>query len=288
MGVDTAALIGEGPAVGDHTEFQVQWDGTVLVGDRWEGPPQTSQSVVLLHAAVCDRRSWAHVVPSLRPLATVVTYDRRGFGDTPPAAGVFSHLEDLRAVLEATTTGPAWLVGSSMGGGLALDAALSAPDRVAGLVLLAPGVSGAPPPDRLDPATRLLSDALDRAAQAQDLDLVNRLEIQAWLDGPAAAPGRVGGSARELALAMNAVVLRNAVGEDAGRSGVDAWSRLEQVAVPTTITCGDLDVPYLLEHTDVLARRIPGARRAGLPGTAHLPYLERPDLVADLIAEAMH
>jgi len=256
----------------------------VLVGDRWPGQGPT---LVLLHAGVCDRRSWSGVVPLLRDAGTVITYDRRAFGDSSPSTTSFSHLEDLLAVLDALATGPVWLVGSSTGGGLALDAALTGPGRVAGLVLLAPAVSGAPEADELDPATARLSEALDAAAEAGDLDLVNELEVRVWLDGPAAPEGRVAGPARDLASAMNAVVLGHAVPDDAGSSGVDAWSRLEEVRAPTTIACGDLDVPHLVEQCEELLTRIPGARRAALPATAHLPYLERPDLVADVITAAL-
>jgi pimeloyl-ACP methyl ester carboxylesterase len=114
-----------------------------LAGERWPGPGPV---VGLLHAGVTDRRSWHAVAEALHGRAALVAYDRRGFGETPPSAEEFSHVDDLLAVLDEVTDAPAWLVGSSVGGGVALDAAISAPDRVAGLVLLAPAVSGAPPP----------------------------------------------------------------------------------------------------------------------------------------------
>src|SRR5262245_50216583 len=109
--------------------------GSALVADRWSGSAPT---IVLLHAGVCDRRSWRAVGDRLAG-HDVIAYDRRGFGDVPPADAPFRHLDDLLAVLD--TVSPAWLVGSSMGGGLAIDAALEAPERVAGLVLLAPTIS---------------------------------------------------------------------------------------------------------------------------------------------------
>lgn len=272
----------------ERADVLVERDGTVLSVQRWQASGPVGQVwVVLLHAAICDSRSWEEVIPRLRGVGPVVAYDRRGFGRSAPSPARFSHLEDLLAVLEATTAGPAWLVGTSMGGGLALDAALSAPELVAGIVLLAPGVSGAPKPRSLDAPTQRLSHALDIAQAGGDLDEVNHLEIHAWLDGPCSAAGRVTGPARDLALEMNRTVLANAAAPGAGASGVDAWSRLEEVAVATTVACGDLDVPYLQEHADQLLKRIPGARRAHLPGMAHLPYLERPDLVADLITTAV-
>ena len=108
--------------------------------------------VVLLHAGVAGRRGW-HAVAERLP-GPVIAYDRRGFGETPPGPEGFTHLEDLLAVLDAQAGGPAWLVGNSMGGALALDAAVTAPERIAGLVLIAPAVGGQPDPDELDPQMR--------------------------------------------------------------------------------------------------------------------------------------
>jgi pimeloyl-ACP methyl ester carboxylesterase len=170
----------------------------------------------------------------------VVAYDRRGFGETTPSVEPFSHVDDLLAVLDQVADGAAWLVGASAGGGLALDTALVAPERVAGLVLLGSAVSGAPAPE-LDAETERLGELIDQAIASGDLDEANRLETWVWLDGPAGPEGRVTGAARSLALDMNAIILRNGVPEDAGDSGVDAWNRLDEVRVPVTVACGDLD-----------------------------------------------
>lgn len=275
-------MTSDGP--GPPMSVRIPRDDTELMGDRWPG---IGSSIVLLHAGVADRRSWHDVVPQLLHCGSVVTYDRRGYGETLPSAAVFTHVDDLLAVLDAVVSGPAWLVGTSMGGGVALDAALTEPERVAGLVLLAPGVSGAPEPEQLDSDTQQIADLLEAAGAAGDLDEVNRLETRVWLDGPAGPPGRVGGAARELALQMNAVALRSGMAEDAGASTVDAWSRLEEVAAYVTVAWGDRDVPYLIDHCEKMLTRLPRARRALVPQTAHLPYLERPDLVADLIRLAI-
>ena len=195
-------------------------------------------------------------------------------------------MEDLLALLDQVTDGPAWLVGAAAGGGLALDAAILAPERVAGLVLLGTAVSGAPEPE-LDADTRRFDALFDQAMAAGDLDEVNRLDTWLWLDGPAQPEGRVTGPARALALHMNATIVRNGVPEDAGASGVDAWNRLQEVRVPVVIACGELDVPFLISRSRQLAERLPKARYHDLPGMAHQPYLEQPDKMAHLVMQAV-
>jgi len=258
--------------------FEIPVGPVTLVGERWEGE---GTPVVLLHAGVADRRSWYEVAERLT--APVIAYDRRGFGETPPSPEPFTHLDDLLALLRATVDGPAWLVGNSMGGALALDAALVAPENIAGLVLIAPAVNGQPEPEELDPDSMAIVGPLQAAGQAGDIDEQLRLHAWLWLDGPAGPEGRVAGPARELALSMNDRILRSGVPEDAGEGDVNAWARLEEVAVPTTLVWGDRDVPFGIETCQAVAARVPGARTEVLPGTAHLPSLEQAAELAAVI-----
>jgi pimeloyl-ACP methyl ester carboxylesterase len=243
---------------------------------------------VLLHAGVCDRRCWREVGERLRDAGCdVVAYDRRGYGEVPPSGGPFRHVEDLLAVIDAVSPdAPAWLVGSSMGGGVALDTALEAPERVAGLVLLAPAVTGDPELDEetVIAATNGLAEAIDAAWTTGDLEECNRLEVRLWLDGPAGPEGRVSGPPRELALEMNRIVLANGDFEADGASGLDTARRLGEITVPAVVACGELDVPTTIARSAELAEQLPNATYRPLPGRAHLPYLEAADEVAALIA----
>ena len=121
-------------------DIDVEVPGAVLHAERWPAPAQT---VVMLHSGVTDSRSWYAVADALESAADVIVYDRRGLRGQPTRrVRRLSHLHDLQHVLDRLATGPVILVGNSAGGGLALDLALTAPEQVAGLLLLAPAVSG--------------------------------------------------------------------------------------------------------------------------------------------------
>lgn len=267
-------------------------DGVELAAERWASGREDAPVAVLLHAGVCDRRSWHGVAPLLAGAGIdVVAYDRRGFGETPFTGGGPRHLDDLRAVLDAVAPDRrAWLVGSSMGGALAIDLALADHDRVAGLVLIAPAVSGAPEPDvsELGEDVRRIASAIEDADNEDDLDRINRLEVLLWLDGPAGPEGRVDGPVRDLAAAMNAIALRSGAADEDEDAGGHAWYHLAGVRVPVTLAWGDRDVPFVVERCRDLAVKLPDVRSTHVfAGAAHLPYLERPDEVARMIAAAV-
>jgi pimeloyl-ACP methyl ester carboxylesterase len=199
--------------------------------------------VLLFHAGVTDRRSWAPLVEALGPGHSTIDFDRRGFGETRYQPEPHSHENDALAVLDATGAGsaPVAAVGASMGGQAALE--LAHPERVAALVLIGSAVRGAPHTDHaeLPQPERRLSEAIEAAEATGDLDAVNRLEAQRRLDGPTAPEGRVSGATRELFLAMNGTALTAA---DPGPQiqVPAAWDRLTDVAAPTLVLVGDLDI----------------------------------------------
>lgn len=264
-------------------------DGSQLAVTRWPG---TGPAVVLLHAGVADRRSWSAVAEALHGDGLdLIAYDRRGFGDTPAAADTssFTHVDDLLQAIDALALDRVLLVGNSMGGALALDTALLHPDLVSGLVLIGAAVSGMTDEDtpfdwQPDEASASLMTRADDP-NAPDDDRIRAL-AHLWLDGPDAPEGRVAGKARDLFEAMNRRILAIAAPDSAGGAGVDAWTRLGDVSVPVLCAWGELDVPCDVPFYEETARRIGQGTVRVLPGAAHLPGLEQPALIAEMIRNA--
>lgn len=247
--------------------------------------------MILLHANVADRRAWHGVLDALEgDDLDLIAYDRRGFGESPVGDEPFTDLDDLLAVLDAAGVERAVVVGNSHGGSIALDVASRAPERVAGVLHLAGGASGMTDegedePYALDPDTERAWGALQQAEAAHDVDEQVRLLLHVWLDGPAQQEGRVQGPARELVADMNRRIIAWARPDDEGDVGLDVWHHLDAIRTPVTVAWGSYDVPADLPFFERIAARIPGARRVVIDGVAHLPGVERPDVVADLVRE---
>ena len=87
--------------------FALEREGCDLAGERWPGG---AQLVVLLHEGVSDRRGWHEVAGMLAPRATVVAYDRRGYGESPVSTAPVTHVDDVLAgcPAPATVRCPGW------------------------------------------------------------------------------------------------------------------------------------------------------------------------------------
>src|SRR5580704_4355965 len=102
--------------------------------------------VLLVHGFGLDMRMWDPQVEHLAGRFRVVRYDCRGFGASgpfDPAIG-YTHAGDLLALLDHLGIGSAVLAGLSFGGRVVMQAALAAPERVAGVILLDAVLDGVP------------------------------------------------------------------------------------------------------------------------------------------------
>ncbi len=131
---------------------------------------------VFLHGFGADRLTWAGTTPAIRGI-DAVTPDLPGHGNAIGNLGDGS-LEDMASRLMAGLGegSPAWLVGHSLGGGLALRLAARAPQRFRGLVLLAP---------------MGLGRGFDHESLARYSAIRDRQEMRTFLEGLVARKGVV-------------------------------------------------------------------------------------------------
>jgi pimeloyl-ACP methyl ester carboxylesterase len=267
----------------DAIQIEVESGTATLAVTQWGegGPP-----IVALHPGVGDSRIWRWCAPVWAAAGNrVIAYDRRGFGRTSYDGGPHDDLADLLAVLDATSTDSAIVVGNSKGGGLGLDLAIERPERVKALVLLAPSVSGYDYSASVEVAAEAEQDALITAAvDGGDLDEVNRLELRYWLDGVEQPEGRVSGEPRDLMQDMNGIALRaESVGEATERS--ETWSRLGDIRVPTLVVFGALDLPGTGPMCEALAAALPFGDVRLMADSAHCPSLDAPDELNQIVLE---
>lgn len=239
--------------------------------------------VVFLHAGVCDKRMWESQMAMVAEEGWhAIAYDRRGYGETESPDVEFNHVDDLEAVLAARDIHAAVLVGCSMGGGLAVDFALRHPGRVIGLVLIGTSVTGAP--WSATQAEEQLEMAEEDAWERGDRDMLNRVQAHEWLDGPRTQSGRVGGAVRELFLDMNARAF-NKPELTLEERRPDAWRRVSEVGAPTLLLVGDEDFTAIIDRHEHLSEEMPNAFAAVLEGVAHIPSIERPELINSMLLE---
>jgi pimeloyl-ACP methyl ester carboxylesterase len=243
--------------------------------------------VIFLHAGVCDQRMWYHQLSNLSDDVRGIAYDRRGFGQTSSATGTYDDKDDLIALMDQLKIERAVMVGCSMGGGLAIEAALACPDRVSGLFLVASSMRGAPIP----PQTELedqLDEQYEALEQAEDPDALNQFEADLWLEGVGQKAGRTGEANRALFLEMNARHMQLDEGlEHSHRKPF--FDRLSEIKVPTLLLAGALDFSYYRITNAKAAELIAGAEEHVFDNSAHLPSMDNPErfnkLLSDFLAQ---
>jgi 3-oxoadipate enol-lactonase len=240
-------------------------------------------AVLLVHAGVADSRMWAGVVPRLAEAHRVIACDLRGFGRSPLEPGPYSHGGDLLALLDALGVERPAVVAASMGGAFALELALHAPERVTALALLD---SALDENGERSPEFAAYIEAEGTALEAGDVDAAAEATLRTWVDGR----GRAGAVDPEVR-ALVGVMYRDwaahqlAAEEDEEEElEAGAASRLAEISVPALIAIGEHDLEDFARNARRLAEALPGARPVvTVAGAAHLPALERPDEVTELL-----
>jgi 3-oxoadipate enol-lactonase len=231
--------------------------------------------IVFIHDGIAHREVWDDQVLDLYPDYRVIRYDRRGYGKSDEPTQPYSNIADLHALVEHLKLDRAVFVGSSAGGGLAINYALAHPERVEALVLVGAVVDG----------LGVSFHFMKRGYENFSLDPEKSLEN--WLnDVYAIAPGNDDARARlEGLLRANPQDLSRAKSQLAQDPETPALPRLGEIRVPTLIVTADKDIPDVHAHAGAIEAGITVSRRIVLEDAGHLVYLERPAAFNDALRE---
>lgn len=239
----------------------------------WErqgtGPP-----LLLIHGLGYARWGWEPVLPGLTDEFDVILFDNRGIGesDSPPGPYTVADMAaDAIRVLDEAGVERAHVLGTSLGGMVAQEVALSYPDRVDHVVLACttPGGPKAHPMPQvtvaliaeaatLEPAValrRFVENALAPATVAERPEIVERI------------------LAHRLATAQNPAAW---AAQAAAGMSFDAYDRISRLDKPTLVVTGTEDAVVDPANTGLLCSLLPDWDNAYFSG-GHLFFWEAPE-----------
>lgn len=236
-----------------------------------------SRRFVLAHGFTQTARSWdtfRQMLSRRLPEVDVVAVDLPGHGDAPPPADIDLWASAQRLV---DAGGVGTYVGYSMGGRVALHAALAHPAAVERLVLIG--------------ATAGIDDPAERAARRDaDERLADHIEevgvatfIDEWLANPLFAGLTERTALRSDRLRNEAAGLAASLRATGTGTQTSLWDRLGDIECPVLVLVGERDAKF-----NELGRRlvdgIPDAELVVVAGAGHSVHLEQPEPTAAAIA----
>ena len=241
----------------------------------------SGEPLLLIHGLGYARWGWEPVLPGLAERFDVLLFDNRGIGESDAPPGPYTVAEmaaDAVQVLDEAGVERAHVVGTSLGGMVAQELALTHPGRVTRLVLACttPGSSVAHPMPQqtvsllaeaatLEPAValrRFVENALSPRTVAERPELVERI------------------LAHRLATAQTPAAW---AAQAAAGATFDPDERLETLSASTLVVTGTEDVVVDPQNADILGSLLPDVRLVSFPGTGHLFFWEEPDRFVECV-----
>lgn len=242
--------------------------------------------LVLVHGSWASHYAWGFIVPLLSRSFRVLTYDRRGYGQSECAPGqgrARKDVADLAALIEHLTLGPAWLVGQSYGAALVFRLALERPNLLRGLIghepsllsLLATDPVSAP---ILEDVLQKTGSVLERIASGDHAGAAEQ-----FLDTVALGPGswvQTPPQFQQVITSFAPAFLDEA--SDPEQLSFDL-AALQAFIRPVLLTQGDQSPPFFAPIVASLAAALPDAEVVTIHGSGHIPHATHPDTFADTI-----
>ncbi len=224
--------------------------------------------LVLLHGGMLTiDLNFASLIPTLAQTHTVIGVEMQGHGRTANIDREITYpnlATDIVALLDHLGIERAAVLGHSMGGGVALELAVSHPDRVSAIVPISASVSkDGMHPDLLDPSTFETSPIMPTAQDFADFK---------------AAYERLSPHPEQFD-----AFLMTLSGMDSDFAG---WTdeQLAAISCPVLIVQGDTDFT-LIAHAGVMLAKIPGSALAVVPATTHMQVTRRDTILLPILEQ---
>jgi pimeloyl-ACP methyl ester carboxylesterase len=224
----------------------------------WVEEDGSGPAVLFIHGGLGDSRLWEPQARALAGRFRTVRFDLRFYGRSESPGMAFSAVDDAIGLLDALEIERAAVVGLSLGGALALDVALTHPERVWAVAHVAGGVSGT----ALDVYTDEQESAYEAAVEASDFDAAMGVDFEVW------APLGVDDTLRDLWRATPD--MRGVPDGAMPAPPPETAERLGEITAPTLVVVATHDPPGLQEVDRRVAREIPGARLAEIDSDHYL------------------
>jgi 3-oxoadipate enol-lactonase len=238
--------------------------------------PEDGPVLVFSNSLGTDFRIWDPLLPFLPAGLRIIRYDKRGHGlsDCPPLPwSIGDHVADLAGVLGALEIKGAVVCGLSVGGMIAQGLAAERPDLVKALVLCDTGARIA--------NLEIWNDRI-AAAEKGGIESLADAILERWFSR------RFRAEEPALHLWRNMLVrtpVAGYIGTSAAIRDTDLTESTSRLRLPCLAVCGSEDgatPPDLVRET---ARLIPGSRFELIRGAGHLPCIEQPQELGQLITE---
>ena len=231
-------------------------------------------AIVFLHPFSTNHFIWAYQIPVFQANHRCIVVDHRGHGnsDKPESGYAIQEMDDdVIAILDDCGIDKAVLVGNSIGGMIAMQTSLDAPERVIANLILSSGTNlGADTPPEVAEAMQsdwraVFGGLMDAAISEKSKR--EKPEIGAFMSGCYSGESN-----------FNEQVFFANAGDP---SGVFAWNisdRLKDISQPTLIIAGKEDGATTPEQNQFLADNIPGSDIQIHDDIGHFCQLENPTL----------
>lgn len=231
--------------------------------------------VVFSNSLGTDLRIWDDVVTRLGGRYRMLRYDKRGHGLSQATAAPYSlvdHVEDLTALLDHLAIARVAVVGLSVGGLIAQGLAARHPDLVAALVL-----SNTAHKIGTEQSWNSRIETVRKDGIAAIVDTVMKL----WFTAAFRAPENAAFAGCRTMLLRSPV--EGYVGTCAAVRDADLTESTRAISVPTLCIAGDQDGSTPADLVRSMADLIKGSQFRVIADAGHIPCVEQPAAVADLI-----